>query len=58
MPAKRGKTKKLKDLDPKGRGKGVRGGRTNLNTHVGNVTKGVGTAINNTGGMVNDALNP
>jgi hypothetical protein len=35
MPAK--KSKKLKDLDPKGRAKKVKGGRTTIGTQVGRI---------------------
>jgi hypothetical protein len=59
------RAKKIKDLDPKAKGKGVRGGYTNLGkhasnvgTHAGNVVENVGEAINNTGKRFNRAMNP
>jgi hypothetical protein len=56
------KKKKVKDLDPKAKAKKVKGGRTNLNRHIGNTENNVldaaGNTINRTGGAFNRALNP
>jgi hypothetical protein len=64
------KTKKAKDLDPKGRAKQVKGGRSRIGKHVANVEAhvgravgnviehGVGDTINHTGQAFNRALNP
>jgi hypothetical protein len=50
--------KKMKDLDPKAKGKGVKGGATSLGTHLGRIGGHVGDAVNDTGGAFNNALNP
>jgi hypothetical protein len=71
MARKQGKAsgakKKMKDLDPKAKGKNVKGGAPKgpvqhagriLNRDVSRVTDGVGEAINDTGGAFNRTLNP
>lgn len=58
--------KRVKDLDPKGRAKKVKGGRTSLgdqanrlvNRDASRVVKRAGEAINDTGETFNRTLNP
>jgi hypothetical protein len=55
--AKRG-TKKLKDLDPKGKAKKVTGGRSNLGVHTRNIRKHVGNVVEVAGDTIDNRLNP
>lgn len=51
----KGEAKKLKDLDPKGRGKAVKGGRTTIGTQVERIASRVGTGVERIGQNVERA---
>ncbi|HYZ93583.1 MAG TPA: hypothetical protein VFA34_14515 [Actinomycetota bacterium] len=52
------KSKKMKDLDPKARGKNVKGGRTTIGTQVERIVSRTGRNVERIGQGLERGLNP